>query len=551
MHHTVSEQTHTGQIPTNTSNKLTGRREHNRTRTRIQRESLLLFDVDRHIELTKKELASLEQQRTELDRSITRQKRRMKHVNNVPSKVLRVIFYHCREDQSALCALLRVCRQWRAAALRIPRLWRRLMIRPHSVSHPEGVAGLDIWLARSGTLPLRISVEAGDYDEVQFSSAEQFITRLKLHLHRWQYFSVGTTDEKLALLILSRCKGPAPLLESLVVHVHVQDAELPSTTDDISRSELLRDVLEPAPMLRQVQVTNLALPIGFPIDRRPPSGLDSARRSTSNHLILPWLRRLSSLDLVAAITPSDEGGQYSKTQRLLDTLRSSPHLTRLALKDCGWQSYTDALPVITLDHLHTLELRNAESLVFLRHLDLPTLRFLDITSRRTTHAPVTKICYNAFRSMLLTSPPPLRLLKIESVHFLNIDAPTLVAQLPLLESFAVYSSSQKTIKGTPIVTELLRLLAAPLPSPALPHWPRLTAFAAALVELPGLVVLRFFLSRILPRQAAIPSVKVFGCIFSHDEAEHFRMLTRMCRNYRAGRSEAFQEPNLNFFSYVG
>ncbi|KDQ19808.1 hypothetical protein BOTBODRAFT_169857 [Botryobasidium botryosum FD-172 SS1] len=498
----------------------------------LKAEPRSLSEIDRRISLARKELAHLQLERIRMSRSIAKDEkneRRPTSLNGMPPDVLAIIFSFCAEDQSTFCAVMLVCRNWRASTLQMPQLWCRLEVLCQKMVHAKRTAGLGLWLARSGDRALHVTITAGDCDQARYDRMQFSLAQVNLHQHRWRYFSILTTSEQLALRVLGLCAGPAPLLESLVVHVVPNGAQsiCPSTED--SRLRRLQPIFTHALRLQSVDLTNFALPIGHPVDSKSPL-------SQSNQVAMPWLRRLSSLTLVSSMTQSGPDRHYCKIERLINVLRVSPGLARLVIDEAGWQeSDVSSLPAVSLFALHELELRHPEALLLLRYIRPITLRGLALSfSQKHQSIKLSPSCSGAFRSMLLTSPPPLRLLIIESVHFLHIDALTLVAQLPSLAVFAMYSASQLTVDGTPLVTDLLRLLANPFASPALPHWPHLTMFDVSRVELPGLAIFQFFENRVFSRQNPASRIEHFECSFDHDDADIFQMLVRMSRNHKVG-----------------
>ncbi|KAJ7279468.1 hypothetical protein C8J57DRAFT_953753, partial [Mycena rebaudengoi] len=90
-------------------------------------------------------------------------------VLTLPPEITSDIFVWCLpvhtgpiSRHSAPLLLAKICRRWRSIAIDIPRLWSRLILwmGPADRAHFYATVsdGLAIWLARSGSHPLRIEV---------------------------------------------------------------------------------------------------------------------------------------------------------------------------------------------------------------------------------------------------------------------------------------------------------------------------------------------------------------------------------------------------------
>ncbi|KDQ19809.1 hypothetical protein BOTBODRAFT_62215 [Botryobasidium botryosum FD-172 SS1] len=501
--------------------------------------SASLSEIDRRIKLARKELASLHQERIKLERNAVA--RRNPSLTSMPSNILAIIFRFCAEDQSSFCAVMLVCRQWRARILQIPQLWCRLRVVCRQMVDPERAAGLGLWLARSEERPLDITIIAQDCDKAQYDLMRFSLAQIYLQQYRWQSFAMLAASEELAMAILGRCQGPVLFLESLEIHVVHRGAQPICYSTEGSGLTHFQPIFRCAPRLRCVNLTGIALPIGHGIDRKSPI-------SQSNQVAMPWFQKLSSLSLTSSMTQSGPDWHYCKTERLLNALKLSPDLTRLVIDEAGWQEgYTRSLPAVSLPALRELELRHPEALLLLRHIRPRALRGLVLSfPQKPQSIEIFPLWSGALRSMLFNSPPPLQLLILENVHFLHINALTLVAQLPSLVAFAMYSASQTTINDIPLVTELLQLLASPLASPDPPHWPHLTMFDVGRVELPALAVLQFFVNRVFSRQSVASRIEHFECSFNCDDAAAFEKLAGMSRNHKVGPVQFSREKMRTF-----
>lgn len=167
----------------------------------------------------------------------------MKAPRYLPDDILREIFMWClptgrnptMSAKEAPMLLTQVSSQWRTAALTTPRLWSALHIAvpspislPHSAYnpvtgeriHPSYVAnhrleGVTEWLARSGQLPLSISL----YDPDNSSDAgygKRFVDALLPYAFRWRALSLQCPPDA-GVEVARLTSSDVPLLESFHV----------------------------------------------------------------------------------------------------------------------------------------------------------------------------------------------------------------------------------------------------------------------------------------------------------------------------------------------
>ncbi|GJE86547.1 hypothetical protein PsYK624_026270 [Phanerochaete sordida] len=143
--------------------------------------------------------------------------------------ILEVAYEHTPHDRR--CAIeqnpmipAQVCRRWRRAALALPRLWSCL----HVNCSAELLA---LWLARSGSLPLRIICAGKDVEARRTgagmtaaqsapwtASYLQGLTNLMQHASRWQHFDIETSHSVFLQTVLEVMGGNYfPALEYLAV----------------------------------------------------------------------------------------------------------------------------------------------------------------------------------------------------------------------------------------------------------------------------------------------------------------------------------------------
>jgi hypothetical protein len=108
-------------------------------------------------------------------------------------------------------SLSHICRRWRQVALSTPTLWRAISL-PDFYSTDNGVLHsiLEVWLGRSGCLPLSI-----DMEEIWNTVDESCLELIALHRARWEYVTLAVDDEFELLAI----QGPMPLLRQFEIRV--------------------------------------------------------------------------------------------------------------------------------------------------------------------------------------------------------------------------------------------------------------------------------------------------------------------------------------------
>ncbi|KAF7317857.1 Terpene cyclase [Mycena kentingensis (nom. inval.)] len=92
--------------------------------------------------------------------------------------------------------LSRICSLWRNIAFQTPALWRAMdiaFIVPEDVKHSDAiVSAISVWLQRSGTLLLSLSLGRCDPDARQMRSS--LLATFAVHSSRWEYMTLRRTD---------------------------------------------------------------------------------------------------------------------------------------------------------------------------------------------------------------------------------------------------------------------------------------------------------------------------------------------------------------------
>ncbi|KAJ7584987.1 hypothetical protein C8J56DRAFT_949577 [Mycena floridula] len=174
-------------------------------------------------------------------------------LRRLPSEIIAEIFLHClprrpkatqrsssmslsfSQPQEAPMLLCTISQHWRDIALSTPALWIHLRYRDDTDRDDY-----DLWLSRSGILPLNISIVTGN-DYQSLCSTARVLNILVPHLGRWKSVEWVMEDRRVAIgadmgrhpgrmrVIEESFSDPhePPVLESLTVHVP-NDDDLPA-----------------------------------------------------------------------------------------------------------------------------------------------------------------------------------------------------------------------------------------------------------------------------------------------------------------------------------
>ncbi|KAF5347269.1 hypothetical protein D9756_009986 [Leucocoprinus leucothites] len=158
-------------------------------------------------------------------------------INNLPSDVLQEIFYHClpvahnviMSINEPPLLLGRVCKRWRDVAFSTPRLWNSL----HIVAVPltfltnerkQAILGnISSWLARSGVLPLSISLyhdsQSPTRGRTKNPEVQPYLDVIIPHSRRWKSICFILRDINWLEIFSQFHANDVPELESL----HIKD----------------------------------------------------------------------------------------------------------------------------------------------------------------------------------------------------------------------------------------------------------------------------------------------------------------------------------------
>ncbi|KAK7034525.1 hypothetical protein VNI00_012372 [Paramarasmius palmivorus] len=247
----------------------------------------LLVEPEKELKFLDEEFVRVYNQRIKLKTYIDNHRSLLSPIRRVPVDIIREIFAHCLPTLSLPTAnvkeapllLTRVCRSWREAAITTPCLWNSVHVSLPSPQAPPITdsyrlliktksEGIQVWLGRSGSMPLRISLQAlvpseltiGPLSHIWENDAQSllelqslfsdFTKHLIAHASRWK--SLG----------LNGSMATIQLPEGLEELGSLEELKLCRQQNDISRMSL-EAIITRSPSLRVLHLENL--PLELPI----------------------------------------------------------------------------------------------------------------------------------------------------------------------------------------------------------------------------------------------------------------------------------------------
>ena len=273
--------------------------------------------------------------------------------SRIPIETLQEIFLHCRSPspsvteelayhsidlrghspQIAPLLLCQICRSWRQAAISFPDIWTSLDIFV-SVGKARPSAPLAAtWLARSGTLPLSLSLhQQNEFDDNCIAAGEIF-ELYKQYISRWHNIHFDLTNSRYYRSLTSQQRS-APMLKEFSIGTSHLD---------------LFGIFDFVPRL-----SNLRVP-----------SIPNLSHLGDCSVPIPWSQLVSlSLDYIPSVCAS------------LHILEKCPNLTDVSFK--LWVSM-DAPPLININPVHhklrslTINLLQDQLSLFLGHVTFPGL----------------------------------------------------------------------------------------------------------------------------------------------------------------------------------
>ncbi|KAF7374267.1 F-box domain-containing protein [Mycena sanguinolenta] len=119
-------------------------------------------------------------------------------------------------SQEAPLLLAHVCSGWRKIALATPQLWSSLhVVVPNSVRLWSMCSAVDVWLARSGTLPLSITLAVSAVCERSSDDVATMIDVLVKFSLRWKRVKITLTPRTVLTPLTNLRVSDVPMLESI------------------------------------------------------------------------------------------------------------------------------------------------------------------------------------------------------------------------------------------------------------------------------------------------------------------------------------------------
>ena len=374
-------------------------------------------------------LRELRAKQRALRKIISRYKALLSPMRAVPPEILVEIFIRCLPPRgTSICAgdapllVTRVCSRWRYVAINARHLWTSLSL--GGVSEGSNIVadassfGLNpllvtqIWLERSGTLPLDIQLMILDWGPklLKFTGTamngrdinKEVMRNLMVHVHRWRHFKAAFFSDTLKEAFRSDVTLRAPMLKSFHICRPRHRWHNPQVMSESGRFH--------APSIADFALHTVIITLkSFTIDYHS-------------------LRRLSLHS--SRVFPID---------LCLDTLEHCPFLESFSLTLI--EPHVAVQPPRTpmsLPHLRDLCISFETSLetslemsAFLRPLRLPRLRTLEFHDPRDPWS-ICEDFWRAFRALLTRSRPPLHELCLGAASVGRVLIPIL-RLLPRLE----------------------------------------------------------------------------------------------------------------------
>ena len=278
-------------------------------------------------------------------------------VDHLPPELLIEMFVFCTEDLSnglVPLTLARVCRYWRDVSLSSPRIWQCLVLDDRRKVEASR-AQAELWLSRSGQLPLYVHVNLESKDNLL-----PLLSPILPFIHRWSTFDVSVDDSNEHIDF-------APLVEG-ASGVHMEHLQI--IIRGMSGIEGLIEHLHP------VEVGDLDKPVfsALPSDALPESRGIFMRTAV---LTLPSRAHMTFLPLTK-LTISESVDVLTNASRMLDFLSAFPLLERFTFYSFPQvgnpeDDITQA-PVVSLPRLRVLALRSTCIVrTVLSRIDAPSL----------------------------------------------------------------------------------------------------------------------------------------------------------------------------------
>jgi hypothetical protein len=199
-------------------------------------------------------------------------------IRRVPPDVLQEIFWRCLPTahnsvlsfKQAPLVFGLVCRRWRQVAYSTPKLWTSLHIIAVPLAFPRAQArfeAFNIWLARSGILPLSISMSSIKETHMSMCEFRPYFQLIAKHARRWKYIHLRVALYEPMDLLMEITAKDLPILEVF----HIERNPLMTQGSPLSK----RDGILFAPSLRAISIHEFSLSLpDLPVRWSRLTGLD-------------------------------------------------------------------------------------------------------------------------------------------------------------------------------------------------------------------------------------------------------------------------------------
>ncbi|KIK61790.1 hypothetical protein GYMLUDRAFT_42838 [Collybiopsis luxurians FD-317 M1] len=330
-------------------------------------------------------------------------------IRQLPSEILGEIFVWClpmdlkysvRSLKQAPLIFTSICRAWRSIALSTPRLWSSLHIYlpPHLTSDvfSQRKAGISLWLQRSRTLPLSISLHGRTnfaYDlsdsEISESIAKE---RMATFVRFLMQFSHRIMDLSLSLSIGDFLRldellpSNFPILSCLYLRSADDYEGVHGSSNDGPRKISFTSLFNRMPVLRRLQIKDL----------------------TTQRISIPTLvvNSLTSIDISQeTIAPTGVSVDHAQVLNLLSQMPRLQYVKLMVSLSGEEEEERLSLPIVHLNHLEEMHVtllsglrlgpgdEDTQITLFLEKIQCPSLKTLSISSYTEQ---ITKIPFRGF-----------------------------------------------------------------------------------------------------------------------------------------------------------
>ncbi|KAK7031033.1 hypothetical protein VNI00_013823 [Paramarasmius palmivorus] len=201
----------------------------------------LISEPEKQVQLLNEKISQLQAERNRLQKFIDNHRALLSPARRLPRDIIAEVFLHCLPvDQLPTCdaseaplVLTTVCRSWREIAITTPRLWRAIhfILPPHyeytindkvrELFHLRK-EGLQLWLSRTGSVPLTISCYGLPLESKPWTIREaltamytEYLEILSQYSARWKTLYLSNIPRELLSPFQVLKANDVPLLSAL------------------------------------------------------------------------------------------------------------------------------------------------------------------------------------------------------------------------------------------------------------------------------------------------------------------------------------------------